>query len=104
MLADNPGTWLFHCHLNDHMDGGMMALFHIKGTAPTITLDGKVRGLIAVPHGSQEVGGQTCGCSAVPTPPPHHGKNTQHNRTTGRWLAAIRSLVTLLSNVNISKP
>jgi hypothetical protein len=43
MLADNPGTWLFHCHLNDHMDGGMMALFTIEGTAPPVTLDGKVR-------------------------------------------------------------
>lgn len=40
--TDNPGTWLFHCHLNDHIHGGMMALFHVKGTAPTHTLTGKV--------------------------------------------------------------
>ncbi len=29
MLPDNPGTWLFHCHVNDHFDGGMYALFRV---------------------------------------------------------------------------
>jgi FtsP/CotA-like multicopper oxidase with cupredoxin domain len=26
MLADNPGNWLFHCHVADHMANGMFAL------------------------------------------------------------------------------
>jgi manganese oxidase len=26
MLADNPGGWLFHCHVADHMANGMFAL------------------------------------------------------------------------------
>ena len=25
MMADNHGTWLFHCHVADHMEAGMMA-------------------------------------------------------------------------------
>ena len=25
-VADNPGTWLFHCHNLYHMEGGMMRL------------------------------------------------------------------------------
>jgi hypothetical protein len=29
MIADNPGTWLFHCHVEDHMEAGMMAIFTI---------------------------------------------------------------------------
>ena len=29
MLADNPGTWLFHCQVADHMEAGMMASFSI---------------------------------------------------------------------------
>jgi manganese oxidase len=29
MIPDNPGTWLFHCHVNDHFDGGMFALFKV---------------------------------------------------------------------------
>jgi manganese oxidase len=29
MVPDNPGTWLFHCHVNDHFDGGMYALFKV---------------------------------------------------------------------------
>ena len=27
-VADNPGDWMFHCHILDHQQGGMMA--HIR--------------------------------------------------------------------------
>ncbi|GBD39346.1 Multicopper oxidase mco [bacterium HR37] len=30
MIADNPGTWLYHCHVADHMDAGMMAVYRIE--------------------------------------------------------------------------
>jgi len=29
MVPDNPGTWLFHCHVNDHITAGMLALFRV---------------------------------------------------------------------------
>jgi len=29
MVPDNPGTWLYHCHVNDHITAGMMALFSV---------------------------------------------------------------------------
>jgi manganese oxidase len=29
MVADNAGTWMFHCHVEDHMEAGMMAVFTI---------------------------------------------------------------------------
>lgn len=29
MIADNPGTWLFHCQVSDHMEAGMMTSFTI---------------------------------------------------------------------------
>ncbi|MBI2882820.1 MAG: multicopper oxidase domain-containing protein [Candidatus Methylomirabilis oxyfera] len=29
MTPDNPGTWLYHCHVNDHITAGMMALFTV---------------------------------------------------------------------------
>jgi manganese oxidase len=29
MEPDSPGTWLFHCHVNDHLEGGMYALFKV---------------------------------------------------------------------------
>lgn len=29
MTADNPGTWMFHCHVADHMMGGMYVLYVI---------------------------------------------------------------------------
>lgn len=30
MQPDNPGTWLFHCHVNDHIDAGMAATYTIQ--------------------------------------------------------------------------
>ena len=29
MMPDNPGTWLFHCHVNEHYEGGMQTLFRV---------------------------------------------------------------------------
>jgi hypothetical protein len=29
MVADNPGTWMFHCHVGEHMESGMMATYTI---------------------------------------------------------------------------
>jgi FtsP/CotA-like multicopper oxidase with cupredoxin domain len=29
MVPDDPGTWLFHCSVNDHIVGGMQALFTV---------------------------------------------------------------------------
>lgn len=34
MKADNPGNWMFHCHVADHMEGGMMAFFTILPPQP----------------------------------------------------------------------
>jgi len=25
-MADNPGTWFFHCHNAEHMEGGLITL------------------------------------------------------------------------------
>jgi manganese oxidase len=30
MVPDNPGVWLFHCHVNDHISAGMLALFTVE--------------------------------------------------------------------------
>jgi FtsP/CotA-like multicopper oxidase with cupredoxin domain len=30
MVADNPGTWLLHCHVGDHMDAGMFTTFTVR--------------------------------------------------------------------------
>jgi len=29
MVPDNAGTWLYHCHVSDHMEGGMTALYEV---------------------------------------------------------------------------
>jgi hephaestin len=30
MVPDNTGTWLFHCHVNDHIAAGMLSLFTVN--------------------------------------------------------------------------
>jgi FtsP/CotA-like multicopper oxidase with cupredoxin domain len=30
MTPDADGTWLFHCHVNDHIDAGMLALYKVN--------------------------------------------------------------------------
>ena len=30
LMADNPGTWLFHCHVNDHIAAGMVTTFTVR--------------------------------------------------------------------------
>ncbi|KAF5833657.1 Cupredoxin [Dunaliella salina] len=32
MSADNPGVWLFHCHVNKHLRLGMQGVYKITGT------------------------------------------------------------------------
>jgi FtsP/CotA-like multicopper oxidase with cupredoxin domain len=29
MIPDDVGTWLFHCHVNDHFNGGMVGLYQV---------------------------------------------------------------------------
>ncbi len=29
MIPDNPGVWLYHCHVNVHLEGGMVARFRV---------------------------------------------------------------------------
>lgn len=33
MVADNPGTWLFHCHVAGHLEAGMQAHYVVSGEA-----------------------------------------------------------------------
>jgi len=39
MTPDNPGTWLTHCHVNDHIKAGMLARFTVnsRSGAPVAT-------------------------------------------------------------------
>ena len=35
MVPDNPGTWLFHCHVGPHLEGGMSALYTVEAAVAT---------------------------------------------------------------------
>ena len=30
MVPDDPGTWMYHCHVDDHMEAGMMVLYKVE--------------------------------------------------------------------------
>jgi manganese oxidase len=30
MVPDNPGIWMFHCHIDDHMEAGMATLYKVE--------------------------------------------------------------------------
>jgi manganese oxidase len=40
MVADNPGTWLFHCHVEPHLTAGMVTRFKVEATRPPTTAQG----------------------------------------------------------------
>jgi FtsP/CotA-like multicopper oxidase with cupredoxin domain len=29
MLPDDPGIWMYHCHIDEHMEAGMTALYQV---------------------------------------------------------------------------
>jgi hephaestin len=31
MKPDDPGTWLYHCHVNDHILAGMLTRYQVLG-------------------------------------------------------------------------
>ncbi|KAG2438725.1 hypothetical protein HXX76_005270 [Chlamydomonas incerta] len=31
MVPDEPGNWIFHCHVNQHMGGGMVDMYTVEG-------------------------------------------------------------------------
>jgi manganese oxidase len=40
MQVDNPGTWLFHCHIEPHLSIGMQMLYSVQ---PAVAMAGKAR-------------------------------------------------------------
>ena len=34
MVADNPGTWMYHCHVDDHIQAGMTARYRVTPRKP----------------------------------------------------------------------
>ncbi|XP_072482697.1 hephaestin isoform X5 [Notamacropus eugenii] len=42
MVASNPGTWLMHCHVADHVHAGMETLFTVLAQEPMITTSNEI--------------------------------------------------------------
>ncbi|MBX3070903.1 MAG: multicopper oxidase domain-containing protein [Thermomicrobiales bacterium] len=35
LVADNPGVWMVHCHIENHADNGMMTVIQYRGVMPS---------------------------------------------------------------------
>lgn len=57
--ADNPGAWLFHCHIEWHMDSGLVATIV---EAPLALQDQRKAGIKALPAGHIDI------CQSTQTP------------------------------------
>jgi hypothetical protein len=40
MVPENPGTWMFHCHIDDPMEAGMSALYKVEPRRPAALMIG----------------------------------------------------------------
>ena len=40
MVPENPGTWMFHCHIDDPMEAGMSALYKAEPRRPAALMIG----------------------------------------------------------------
>jgi hephaestin len=40
MVPDNPGTWLFHCHVKEHLLAGMQAQYTVLPRSATVAAAG----------------------------------------------------------------
>jgi FtsP/CotA-like multicopper oxidase with cupredoxin domain/plastocyanin len=38
IVGNNPGIWLFHCHMPNHSENGMMTMLEYEGVAPPVQL------------------------------------------------------------------
>ncbi|XP_074467992.1 ferroxidase HEPHL1 isoform X2 [Sebastes fasciatus] len=58
MVAGNPGTWLLHCHVTDHIHAGMETTFTIKGVYMPTGSEGSIMTLLlSLVLGVMAVGG-----------------------------------------------
>lgn len=37
MIPDSIGDWMLHCHVNDHMTGGMETVYSVYGKPKKVT-------------------------------------------------------------------
>ena len=50
MVPDMAGTWMFHCHVDEHMKGGMQTMYQILDTAAANSEKGSSSSAGGAPH------------------------------------------------------
>ncbi|MGH3452600.1 MAG: multicopper oxidase domain-containing protein, partial [Haloechinothrix sp.] len=81
LVADNPGVWMVHCHIEHHAANGMMTLLQYEGAAPTGPLK-EIWTLPASPGGKEGAAGGDAGMHGS------HGAPAQQTTTVQPAAAA----------------
>jgi len=50
MVPDMAGTWMFHCHVDEHMKGGMQTMYQVLDTAAANSEKGSSSSAGGAPH------------------------------------------------------
>ncbi|MER3419875.1 MAG: hypothetical protein C4290_04810 [Chloroflexota bacterium] len=70
----NPGVWLFHCHINNHMENGMVTVLQYAGAQPLADDDGHAaHGLVPVSVVTPAAAPALAGTPAATNPSPYPG-------------------------------
>src|SRR5262249_8720510 len=57
-IADNPGDWMFHCHVTNHQEAGMMGVIRIARTVDNREDDHGYVELQTEPQGADDGAGR----------------------------------------------
>ena len=70
--GDNPGVWMFHCHIEAHAENGMMTSINYEGEVPTGPIANMAAGhtVHTAPVGENQIAAPSAAPSAVPSAAP----------------------------------
>jgi len=79
LAGDNPGVWMFHCHMENHAANGMMTLIQYDGTVPTGPIAeffSPDEGVAPASAGHMHAAPESAPLDATATPPPTNTDST----------------------------
>ena len=97
--GDNPGVWMFHCHMENHAANGMMTLIQYDGAIPT----GPVAEFFdpeagVAPDGSDHLHGAPDPSSSTPTVEPAIGLPTAESEPSQLLVMSSRSPCSMIAS------
>jgi FtsP/CotA-like multicopper oxidase with cupredoxin domain len=92
VLADNPGVWMFHCHMQHHAENGMMTTFSYEGYSAPVQNGDHLQtmgmpGMATAPAAPAPTAVQPA--STAVASPPATGDGAQVSMVDNRFVASV---------------